>query len=209
MSEHPSAEIQRTDLPRLRAIPGGLDEREEEPRQPLLHQPDALRREVAGPLRSEIAGPVRSEAAAPLRRDVGAPLSREAAEPLVPQAPRPLRPVPGRGRQSPGDRKPVREPLWREALGQRLRSMRQEQGETLVETAGRAGVSPQYLSEVERGRKEPSSEMIAAMAGALGTSLGGLIQQVADDLVRHRQVSVGRSAMPQMTTAPTVLLLAA
>ena len=43
-----------------------------------------------------------------------------------------------------------------------------DQRETLSETAGRAGISPQYLSEVERGRKEPSSEMIAALAGALG-----------------------------------------
>ena len=52
----------------------------------------------------------------------------------------------------------AQEPLWREVLGQRLRALRQEQRETLAETAGRAGVSPQYLSEVERGRKEPSSE---------------------------------------------------
>jgi len=56
------------------------------------------------------------------------------------------------------------EPLWREVLGQRLRALRLRQRETLSQTAGRAGISPQYLSEVERGRKEPSSEMIAALA---------------------------------------------
>ena len=39
---------------------------------------------------------------------------------------------------------------------------------TLTEVAGRAGVSPQYLSEIERGKKDPSSEMLAAVAGALG-----------------------------------------
>jgi hypothetical protein len=52
------------------------------------------------------------------------------------------------------------EPLLREAIGRRLRALRLARGERLVETAARAGVSPQYLSEVERGLKEPSSEMI-------------------------------------------------
>ena len=77
------------------------------------------------------------------------------------------------------------EPLWREVLGRRLRLLRQEQQETLSETAARAGISPQYLSEVERGRKEPSSEMIAALAGALGTTLIDLTEQVAGDLRRQ------------------------
>ena len=78
------------------------------------------------------------------------------------------------------------EPLWREVLGRRLRILRQEQQETLAETAARAGLSPQYLSEVERGRKEPSSEMIAALAGALGTTLIDLTEQVAGDLRRQQ-----------------------
>src|SRR5258708_26691862 len=79
----------------------------------------------------------------------------------------------------------TQEPLWREVLGRRLRLLRQEQQETLSETAARAGISPQYLSEIERGRKEPSSEMIAALAGALGTTLIDLTEQVAIDLRRH------------------------
>ncbi len=76
------------------------------------------------------------------------------------------------------------EPLWREVLGRRLHALRQRRQETLSETAGRAGMSPQYLSEIERGRKEPSSEMIAALAGALGITLTGLTEQVAGDLRR-------------------------
>lgn len=72
-------------------------------------------------------------------------------------------------------------------LGERLRALRLDQGEKLTETAGRAGISPQYLSEVERGRKEPSSEMIAALAGALGTTLGHLTSQVAADLLRQQR----------------------
>lgn len=75
------------------------------------------------------------------------------------------------------------EPLWRDALGGCLRRMRLERGEILVETARRAGVSPQYLSEMERGVKEPSSEMIAAVAGALDTTLADLALAVATSLL--------------------------
>jgi transcriptional regulator with XRE-family HTH domain len=82
-------------------------------------------------------------------------------------------------------------------LGEHLRALRRDQRETLSETAGRAGVSPQYLSEIERGRKEPSSEMIAALAGALGTTLAGLTEQVAGDL-RRRHDAVSRASGPVM-----------
>ncbi|MBW4717168.1 helix-turn-helix domain-containing protein [Saccharothrix obliqua] len=72
-----------------------------------------------------------------------------------------------------------REPLWREVLGRCLRDAREERGARLVDVAERAGVSPQYLSEIERGRKEPSSEMIAAVSGALGLELADLLVGVA------------------------------
>jgi len=87
----------------------------------------------------------------------------------------------------------AQEPLWREVLGRRLRVLRQEQQETLSETAARAGISPQYLSEIERGRKEPSSEMIAALAGALGTTLIDLTEHVAGDLRRQMSLVPGAS----------------
>ncbi|MCF2525867.1 helix-turn-helix domain-containing protein [Yinghuangia soli] len=85
----------------------------------------------------------------------------------------------GRGERAA---RPAAEPLWREVLGDQLRALRRERGETLIETSGRAGISPQYLSEVERGIKEPSSEMIAAMAGALDVSLVELTLGVAETL---------------------------
>ncbi|MBB5918803.1 DNA-binding XRE family transcriptional regulator [Nocardia transvalensis] len=116
-----------------------------------------------------------------------------------------LHSIPGGRDERPAE---VREPLWREVLGERLRALRQDQRETLAETAGRAGVSPQYLSEVERGRKEPSSEMIAALAGALGTSLGGLTEQVADDL-RRRRLAVLTPVGRGLRTGPTLMALAA
>lgn len=76
----------------------------------------------------------------------------------------------------------LREPLWRHVLGDYLRRLRHRRGQTLGDVAARAGVSPQYLSEIERGIKEPSSEMIAAIAGALEVTLMDLTLGVATDL---------------------------
>lgn len=86
----------------------------------------------------------------------------------------------------PSREKPSREPepLWREVLGRRLRATRLHRGARLVDVAARAGVSPQYLSEIERGRKEPSSEMIAAVCGALNIELGRLLGGISADLTR-------------------------
>lgn len=76
--------------------------------------------------------------------------------------------------------RPTRDPLWRESLGALLRELRHERGKTLGDIAERAGVSPQYLSEMERGVKDPSSEMIAAVAGALEVTVMDLARGVAD-----------------------------
>ena len=114
------------------------------------------------------------------------------------------------GRVVPLRREPSpQEPLWREVLGQRLRALRLDQQETLSETAGRAGISPQYLSEVERGRKEPSSEMIAALAGALGTTLTELTEQVVGDLRRQQASRASRASRTSGTSGPVMLSLAA
>jgi len=74
----------------------------------------------------------------------------------------------------------LRRLLWREAVGHELRSERQAQHRTQGEVAGAAGISTQYLSEVERGRKEPSSEILEAAAGALGLDVAGLARRAAD-----------------------------
>jgi transcriptional regulator with XRE-family HTH domain len=79
-----------------------------------------------------------------------------------------------------------REPLWREAVGQELRDERQDVGRTLADVAEEAGVSTQYLSEIERGRKEPSSEVLQAVAGALGLRLVDLTIRVARRLTEVR-----------------------
>jgi len=79
-----------------------------------------------------------------------------------------------------------REPLWREAVGHELREERQAVGRTLADVAGQAGVSTQYLSEIERGRKEPSSELLQAVAGALDLRLVDLTTRVARRLGQVR-----------------------
>ena len=83
---------------------------------------------------------------------------------------------------------PAPEPLWREVTGRVLRRHRHERGERLVETARRAGVSSQYLSEIERGRKDASSELLAAVAGAVDLSLLDLAREVAAELSRAESV---------------------
>ncbi|MEO7233996.1 MAG: helix-turn-helix transcriptional regulator [Lapillicoccus sp.] len=66
------------------------------------------------------------------------------------------------------------EPLWRQGLGEQLRADRVRRGERIADVAQRAGVSPQYLSELERGKKDPSSEILAAVAGALEVTVADL-----------------------------------
>jgi transcriptional regulator with XRE-family HTH domain len=85
----------------------------------------------------------------------------------------------------------------REAVGEALRRRRQAQGRTLRQVAGAAGVSLTYLSEVERGRKEASSEVLEAVCAALDLTLADLFLEVADTLAAAALVSGGmRGAEP-------------
>lgn len=74
---------------------------------------------------------------------------------------------------------PVDEPLLREALGATLRDTRSQSGFTLRELAQLANVSPGYLSELERGRKEVSSELLASVCYAMGVSVASVILEAA------------------------------
>ena len=73
-------------------------------------------------------------------------------------------------------------PLWRHVLGEVLRGERLAQERILTEVAAAAGVSPQYLSEIERGRKEPSSEILGSVADALGLELFDVVRRVGERL---------------------------
>lgn len=70
--------------------------------------------------------------------------------------------------------------LLRTVIGEVLREQRALSGMTLREVAHDARVSLGYLSEVERGFKEPSSELLASIVAALGLTLTDLLQQAAD-----------------------------
>jgi transcriptional regulator with XRE-family HTH domain len=72
--------------------------------------------------------------------------------------------------------------LLREAIGERLRRTRTSQRRTLREVSRVARVSLGYLSEVERGRKEASSELLGSICDALDLPLDELLRRVADDL---------------------------
>ncbi|MBO0802581.1 MAG: helix-turn-helix transcriptional regulator [Nocardiopsaceae bacterium] len=71
--------------------------------------------------------------------------------------------------------------LLRQLLGDVLRRLRIRQGRTLREVSASARVSLGYLSEVERGRKEASSELLAAICAALETSLSQVFREVSDN----------------------------
>jgi transcriptional regulator with XRE-family HTH domain len=72
--------------------------------------------------------------------------------------------------------------LLRQVIGNVFRRLRRERGITLRELAELAQVSVPYLSEIERGRKEPSSEILAAICRALGLDLADLLDEVQFEL---------------------------
>jgi transcriptional regulator with XRE-family HTH domain len=72
--------------------------------------------------------------------------------------------------------------LLREVIGDVLRRARVEQGRTLREVSDSARVSLGYLSEVERGRKEASSELLSAICGALDIPLSRVLSEAGDGL---------------------------
>jgi transcriptional regulator with XRE-family HTH domain len=95
----------------------------------------------------------------------------------------------------------------REAVGEALRRRRQAQGRTLREVAEAAGVSLTYLSEVERGRKEPSSEVLEAVCAALHLVLADLLFEVAETLAAAEPALDGvpstRAAIGFLPAPPT------
>ncbi|MDT3395074.1 helix-turn-helix transcriptional regulator [Streptomyces sp. B1866] len=113
------------------------------------------------------------------------PLRR--AEPTPPETARATRPTrpgkPGTHEKPAAPGKPAKEPLWRHVVGGVLRRERLAQERTLQDVADAARISMPYLSELERGRKEASSEVLAAAARALGLSLADLLALAHEELV--------------------------
>jgi transcriptional regulator with XRE-family HTH domain len=103
--------------------------------------------------------------------------------------------------------------LLREVLGDVLRRARTKQSRTLREVSDAARVSLGYLSEVERGRKEASSELLNAICDALDVPLSQLLVEAGEQLVRleHRTLSPASAANIDASTKvviPPVVSLA-
>ena len=130
----------------------------------------------------------------PLRPPAARPPAAHA--PTTPVATPPPAPAPP---ASPRPGPVAREPLWRDLVGDVLRRERLAQERTLKDVADAARISMPYLSEVERGRKEASSEVLAAAAHALGLGLGDLLTRALGELVRItcRRSAAARRARPR------------
>ncbi|MDH6224622.1 MULTISPECIES: helix-turn-helix domain-containing protein [Streptomyces] len=89
--------------------------------------------------------------------------------------------------------------LLRRLLGDVLRRQRQRQGRTLREVSSSARVSLGYLSEVERGQKEASSELLAAICDALDVRMSELMREVSDELAL---AELARSAASTDSSVP-------
>ncbi|MBO9578555.1 MAG: helix-turn-helix transcriptional regulator [Microbacteriaceae bacterium] len=91
--------------------------------------------------------------------------------------------------------------LVRHEIGDVLRDLRLQQGKTLRQVASKASVALGYLSEVERGQKEASSEILASVADALSTPISSILREVSDRLAVLE--GVGLSA-PSIESIPSV-----
>lgn len=81
--------------------------------------------------------------------------------------------------------------LLREEIGDVLRDARRQQGRTLRQVSAEARVSLGYLSEVERGQKEASSELLASICGALSVPLSEVLHEVSERVAATEHAAVG------------------
>lgn len=79
--------------------------------------------------------------------------------------------------------------ILRRVLGDELRRLRQDQGRTLRDVSTTARVSLGYLSEVERGQKEASSELLAAICAALEVSLSSVLRSASEEVELLESIS--------------------
>lgn len=91
--------------------------------------------------------------------------------------------------------------LVRQEIGDVLRDFRLQKGQTLRQVASRATVALGYLSEVERGQKEASSEILASLADALEVPISVIMREVSDRLAIVEGVSL-ESAVSDATYIP-------
>lgn len=92
-------------------------------------------------------------------------------------------------------------PVLRQEIGDVLRDVRQRQGRTLREVSHNARVSLGYLSEVERGQKEASSELLSSICSALNIPLALMLREVSDRIALQEGVHVPDTVPAEMSDA--------
>ena len=98
--------------------------------------------------------------------------------------------------------------LFRRLLGDVLRDVRMQRGLTLREVSAEARVSLGYISEIERGQKEASSELLASLCAALDVALSDVLRDVSD-LVALEEAAAGLTRIPVAAPAGAVVTSAA
>jgi transcriptional regulator with XRE-family HTH domain len=96
--------------------------------------------------------------------------------------------------------------LLREVIGDVLRRARTEQGRTLREVSDTARVSLGYLSEVERGRKEASSELLSAICGALDTPLSRVLADAGTEMERKERAAFAHASAANIDMTTKVVI---
>lgn len=96
----------------------------------------------------------------------------------------------GLAEKAPSEQKERKMVVLRHEIGDVLRDVRQRQGRTLREVSHSARVSLGYLSEVERGQNEASSELLSSICSALDVPLSGMLREVSDRVAVAEGVAV-------------------
>ena len=96
--------------------------------------------------------------------------------------------------------------LLREVIGDVLRRARTDQGRTLREVSDAARVSLGYLSEVERGRKEASSELLSAICGALDIPLSRVLSDAGQEMEREECAAFATASAANIDMATKVVI---
>jgi transcriptional regulator with XRE-family HTH domain len=96
--------------------------------------------------------------------------------------------------------------LLREAIGAGLRRARTARRRTLRDVSRTARVSLGYLSEVERGRKEASSELLSAICGALDVPLSRVLSDAGDQMAGQESAEFARAGAASIDVATKVVI---
>lgn len=138
------------------------------------------------------------------------PMAKRSSRPVSPRsAPRPGARTRAQARYAGGMRShdTIRRtrPVMREHLGDVLREIRRSQGRTLREVSAEAEVSLGYLSEIERGQKEASSELLYAICRALGVPLSLVLRDLAERIAALEGVAIP-DTVPDNLVPPRVVV---